>query len=97
MEKKCNNEANNHVKTKSNVILFQAESPRLKYKILEIRRSYALDYTFDHSQLKPNLSDFMFVEKNPKARFPHKFMVFNGNNGTILSDVIRYRGFSRVC
>lgn len=60
------------------------------------RKTQATDYSVDHSQLRPLLSDFENIEKDPRSKFPHKFMVFNGNNGAVISNLTKYRGFNRV-
>ena len=56
----------------------------------------SFDYNFDHSKLKPTLSDFKEVGKNPNSKFPYKFMIFKGNNSNVVESVVKCRGFIRV-
>eukprot|EP00826_Nyctotherus_ovalis_P009982 TRINITY_DN12648_c0_g1_i1.p2 TRINITY_DN12648_c0_g1~~TRINITY_DN12648_c0_g1_i1.p2 ORF type:complete len:125 (+),score=13.82 TRINITY_DN12648_c0_g1_i1:139-513(+) len=54
------------------------------------------DYAFDHSKLKPTLANFEALEKDADSKFPYKFMLFPGNNSTVVNKTLKFRGFTRV-
>jgi len=84
--------------TDNNLSDKKPESEKPTEKPLSPEKSLAPndDHYKNLSQLHPLLSDFEAVEKNEKATFPYKWMVYGGNHWETLIKVVKPRGFTLV-